>query len=134
MARLFDTLTLVGVTDHQKAQLKAVLQKHRPTLQPLVQRYAAERGTLRSLIRQDVFDESAIRNQAFKIAALEADLAVERARIAQEARGILTSDQIEKLKAVESRREARMDKFLSRISGGQAEEYRRWADLKPLSR
>ena len=55
------------------------------------------RQRLDDLIHGASFDEAAIREAAGALAALEADLAVERARQAQKMRQILTPDQLAKL-------------------------------------
>src|SRR5947207_1200767 len=76
-----EKLTELGVTDAQKSQVRAVLRQHLPTAGPLVKSLVTERRALRDTIRADQINESAIRAQAAKVASIEADLAVERARI-----------------------------------------------------
>ena len=99
----------LGVTKDQKTQIRAILQKHLPAVQPKMQEFAADRRELQKLIHAEKVDEAAIRAQVDKIAKVGADLAVERAHIAQEIRPLLTPEQIEKLKDMKVEAEARAD-------------------------
>jgi periplasmic protein CpxP/Spy len=73
-----------------------------------------ERRALRTLIQADTIDEAAIRAQSAKVAAIEADLAVQRAHSAQDFRKVLTPEQLQKFKAMQDQRDSKRDKFLSR--------------------
>jgi Spy/CpxP family protein refolding chaperone len=115
-------LAELGVTDEQKAEVKAILRKHQPTAEPLLKQFVAERRTLRDLIHAETVNERAIRKQAAKVAAVGADLAVERARVAHEIRGVLTPEQIEKLKELRVDIDERIDKRLDRIAKRIAED------------
>ncbi len=88
----------IGLTDDQKASIKAVRQKYMPIIRPLARSLRAERGALRGLMNADVIDDAAIRTEASKMAAVEADLAVERAHLMNEIRGVLTPEQIQELR------------------------------------
>jgi protein CpxP len=66
---------------------------------------------MRTLIQSGSADEAAIRAQAAKVAAVEADLAIQRAQMAKQFRAILTPEQVEKFKAVQKEKDARFDKF-----------------------
>ncbi len=105
------------LTDQQKAQSKGILEAHRPTLQPLVKQYVSERRALRGLISAEQTDETAIRAQVAKVAAVGSDLAVERAHLARDFRAILTPDQMSKIKKMQEKRDARVDRFLERAAG-----------------
>ncbi len=120
--RVAERLASIGVTDQQKAEIKAILRKHQPAVEPLVKEFVAEKRTLRDTIRADKFDERAIRAQTAKVAQVGADLAVERARIVQELRPILTSEQIEKLKEMQADFDDRVDFVLHRIAKRIAED------------
>lgn len=122
--RLFlgERLAELGVTDEQKAEVKAILHKHQPTAEPLVKQFVAERRTLRDLIHAETVNEKAIRDQAAKVAAVGADLAVERARVAHEIRAVLTPEQIEKLKEMRVDIDTRIDRHLDRIAKRIAED------------
>ena len=106
----------LGVTDAQKAQVKAILRSYQPTVGPLVKEVVTERRTLRDTIRAQTVDETAIRAQAAKVASLEADLAVQRAHVAHDIRAVLTPEQLQKLKQIQIDADARFDGWLQRIA------------------
>ena len=81
---------------------------------PLLKQLATERRALRTIIQAEAVDEAAIRAQSAKVAAIEADLAVQRAHGAQEIRKVLTPEQIQKFKAIQERRDSKLDRFISR--------------------
>jgi protein CpxP len=111
LSRLAD----LNLTDEQKATVKETFQKHQPAVKPLVDKLVTERRALQDLIHAEKLDESAIRAQAAKVAAVEADLAVERAKIAQELRPVLTAEQIQKLQEMKSEFRGRLDGARERI-------------------
>lgn len=106
----------LGLTSQQKQEIKAVFKKNRPDVEPRRQQLMTERRTLRSLVQADTIDEAAIRAQSAKVAAIEADLAVERAHVAQEVRAILTPEQVKKFRELQAKRDSRMDEFRSRAA------------------
>ncbi len=114
--RLAERFAALGVTEEQKSELRAVLKKHLPEIEPLVQRCVAERRALRDRIRSESFDEAAIRAQAARLAAAEADLAVVRAKVAAEVRPLLTSEQHATLEEMNRDAQDHVDYALSRIA------------------
>lgn len=106
----------LGLSSDQKSQIKVVLQKYEPTLQPLVQQLVAERRALRADVQAATVDEPAIRTEAAKVAALEADVAVQRAHVAHDIRGLLTPEQIQKFKDMQAARDARFDEARQRFA------------------
>jgi Spy/CpxP family protein refolding chaperone len=117
-----ERFTELGVTNEQKAEVKAILHKHQPTAEPLLKRFVTERRTLRDLIHAGAVDEKAIRDQAAKVAAVGADLAVERAHVAHEIRAVLAPEQIDKLKDMRVDIDARIGRGLDRIAKRIAED------------
>jgi Spy/CpxP family protein refolding chaperone len=95
----------LGLTDAQKAQAKAIFQANRDAVKPMVENLRAERKNLRDLIHADKVDEAAIRAESNKIAAIQADLNVGRAKIGAQFRAILKPEQLAKLKALRQKRE-----------------------------
>jgi len=106
----------LGLTSQQKQEIKAVFKKNQPEAQPQRQQLMTERRALRSLVQADTIDEAAIRAQSAKVAAIEADLAVERAHVAQQVRGILSPEQLRKFKELQAKRDRKMEEFRSRAS------------------
>ena len=104
----------LGVTPEQKTQIQAVLGKYRPEAEPLVRKMVEERRALRRLIQDGAADENAIRSQSAKVAAIESDLAVMRARASKEVRALLTPEQKAKLAELQAEREKKADRFMER--------------------
>jgi periplasmic protein CpxP/Spy len=88
----------LGLTDAQKGQAKEIFQSNRVVVKPIMENLCTERKILRALIYADKIDETAIRAETAKIAGLQADLNVNRAKVAAQFRAILTPDQLTKLK------------------------------------
>jgi protein CpxP len=106
----------LGLSSDQKGQVKVVLQKYEPAMQPLMQQLVTERRALRADVQAATIDEPAIRAEAAKVASLEADVAVQRAHIAHDIRALLTPDQIQKFKELQAARDARFDEARQRIA------------------
>ena len=105
----------LGLSAEQKQEIKAIIKKERPAVQPILQQLQTERRALRALVQAQTVDEPAIRAQAARVAAVEADMAVQRAHTAHEVRAILTPEQIEKFLTLQKERDLKHDKFQSRI-------------------
>ena len=116
--RMMHALKQVGVTDAQKEQIRGILREQRPQVQPLRKQLVQERRALRDAIQQSPVNESAIRTQSARVAQVQADLAVQRARIADKVRAVLTPDQVSKLKELQAQRDARVDERLNRQNNG----------------
>ncbi|HIJ80181.1 MAG TPA: Spy/CpxP family protein refolding chaperone [Desulfuromonadales bacterium] len=99
----------LGLSDQQKLDVKALFAKNRPLAEPLMASLNTERRALRALVQADAVDETAIRAQSAKVAALMADLAVQRAHVAQQIRTVLTPEQVKKFKEIQARRDSTMD-------------------------
>jgi periplasmic protein CpxP/Spy len=85
----------------QRQQVKAVLKKYYPTVNPLVDKLIVEHKKLREVTKASPVDEAGIRAQSAAVAAVQADLAVQRAYIGAEIRAILRPEQLEKFKDLE---------------------------------
>lgn len=106
----------LDLSKEQTEQVKAILLKHRSENAPLRKEMASERRELRNLTLADKPDEGAIREQVRKIAATGGDLAVRRAKMAQEVRAVLTPEQIVKFRALQEKRDRRHEGMMK---GGQ---------------
>jgi len=100
----------LGLASQQQDGIKAVFEKSRLQTKPLMDQMKAERRTLHGLIHADTIDEAAIRAQAAKVAAIQADMAVQRARTGQAIRALLTPEQVQKFKAQQAKHEGRHGK------------------------
>jgi Spy/CpxP family protein refolding chaperone len=92
-----DLLDRLDLSEAQRAEIRAVLAAHRPSLEALVARELEARAALREAIHQSVVDEAAVREASAAVAVVDADFAVERARIASEIAAVLTPEQRERL-------------------------------------
>ena len=109
----------LDLSKEQKEQVTAIFRKHRDEIAPLRKEMVSGRRVLRSLIQSDKPDEAAIREQVKKIAATDGDLAVRRARMSQEVRTVLTPEQIQKFRALQEKRDRRIDGMMNRGQEGQ---------------
>ncbi len=97
--------TKLGLSAQQKQDVKNVFEKSRTQRDPLMQQLEKERHELMVLTHGDTVNDAAIRSQAAKIASVQADLAILRARTMQQVRALLTPEQAKKLKDLREKRE-----------------------------
>ena len=97
----------LDLTDAQKAQLKTIMQKEKPTIKPLFQQSHQIELQMRQYA-EGTYDEAKVRALATQKAQVEAELEVQKTRIHNEMFQILTPDQQTKMKEAEASREARM--------------------------
>ena len=99
----------LGLSDPQKAQAKALFQGNREVVKPLFTALQVERKNLQELIHADTLDETAIRTETAKIAGIQADLNVNRAKMEAQFRAILTPAQLVVLKSLPKKNHRRGD-------------------------
>ncbi len=92
--RMFSQLDL---TDAQKEQIKAIHQKNRESLRPLMEQIRAKRQEIRQANEGGTVNEALVSQKLAEIAPLEAKMMAERARIHQETLSVLTPEQRTKL-------------------------------------
>jgi len=83
----------LDLTEAQRTRVREILDSHRDEQRALGDKAFAAHTALEAAINGDVFDESAVRMRAAEVAAIDADMAVARARIYAEVFQILTPDQ-----------------------------------------
>ncbi len=83
----------LNLTDEQKAQIKTILRTEKDTLKPLLGQLHAARANLRAAIQAGDANETTVRAASAKVAAVEADLAVERMKIYGKIAPVLTNEQ-----------------------------------------
>ena len=96
--------------DEQIEKIKGELRAEKGTLAPMLRSLHEARKELRETIQSGA-DESAIRAASAKVAAVDADLAVERAKLHTKIAPILTEEQIAKVKEME----AKVDDFVLQV-------------------
>ena len=90
----------LGLTDAQKAQAKAIFQGNKDVVKPIITSLHTEKKNLQALMHADTIDEAAIRAETAKIAGIQADLNVNRAKVGAQFRAILTPAQLTILKTL----------------------------------
>jgi len=88
----------LGLSADQTQQVQGILANHKAELNAEFDRLKTAKSALFDAVHADTFDESAVRAAAANVAQVEADLAVSRAKMASEVRGVLTPDQQAKAK------------------------------------
>jgi protein CpxP len=92
----------LNITDAQKAQIKTIADSHRDEWKALGDRARTARQALQQAVTADTVDEGLIRQRSAEVAAVEADMAVARARVHAEVFQLLTPEQKTQAKALQS--------------------------------
>jgi Spy/CpxP family protein refolding chaperone len=111
----------LDLSDDQVAQIREVLKSDRSTLTDVLTRLHAARKDLRSAIRSDNATEASVRSASAKVAAVEADFAVERLRLYGKISPILTDAQRQKLSQMMAGLDDAIDRFIQRASAKLAD-------------
>jgi len=98
----------LNITDAQKAQIKSIADSHRDEWKALGDRARTAHEALQQAVTADAVDEGLIRQRSAEVAAVEADMAVARARTHAEVFQLLTPEQKTQAKTLQSTREERM--------------------------
>ena len=101
----------LNLSDAQQAQMKSILQKEHPVMKPLFQQSHQIDLQLRQYV-QGTYDEAKVRALATQKAKVDAEITVQKTRIHNELFQVLTADQQAKMKEMEARHEARMQKHM----------------------
>jgi len=115
LQRLADKLNL---TADQRSQIKEVIAGEKDTLVPLATAVHDARKGLRTAIRAGDATEASVRAAAAKVAAAEADLAVERMKLYGKIAPILTDAQRRQLADLQQRADDFADNAIARIGPG----------------
>jgi periplasmic protein CpxP/Spy len=107
----------LDLTDAQQAQMKDIIAKEKPTIQPLIQQLAQGHQQMSQLEQASTFNEANVRALASQQSQTMTELMVQKARIKSELVALLTPDQKAKLAKFEARRAARFQKHMQ---NGQA--------------
>jgi len=83
----------LDLTDAQQAQIKQIIAKEKPALEPLFKQEMQTHRQMMQLIQSSTFDEAKAQSIATQGAQVHAQLEVQHARIASEAYQVLTADQ-----------------------------------------
>lgn len=97
----------LNLTEDQKAQMKAVMQKEHPTMKPLMHQQHQIDLQLRQYVEGN-FDQAKVQALAAQKAAVQAQITVQETRIHNELYQLLTPDQQSQVKQMEAQHAARM--------------------------
>jgi Spy/CpxP family protein refolding chaperone len=97
----------LDLSDTQKQQIRDITKRHRDQTQPLVQRLQQAMEGQRAAIEAIPVNESLVRSAAQDVAAAQADMAVEQARLHSDIFAVLTVEQQEKAKQLQAQAQAR---------------------------
>jgi Spy/CpxP family protein refolding chaperone len=101
----------LDLSDAQRAQMKAIMEKEHPTMKPLMQQLRQTHEQLKQY-EQGTYDEAKVRALAAQESQTRVELTVQKTRIHNELYQMLTPEQQTKLKEFEANREARMQKHM----------------------
>ncbi len=105
----------LGLTDDQISKIKDELKADKDTIKDLISRLHEARIGLREAIQATDATEASVRAAAAKVSAVEGDIAVERMKLHGRISPILTSEQKEKIKALESKIDDFVDGIINRL-------------------
>jgi Spy/CpxP family protein refolding chaperone len=114
----------LSLTEDQVARIKAELGTEKETLKALIGQLHDAKVSLREAIQAAGATEASVRAAAAKVGAAEADLAVERFKLYGRINPILTDDQREKVKQMQSQLDDFLDGAINRLG-------ERWAAPQP---
>ena len=111
----------LGLSDDQVAQIKSRLAEEKGSLKDILSRLHDARLNLRQSIRAEDASEISVRSASAKLAAVEAELAVERLKLHGKISPILTVDQRAKLHEMEGRIDRVIDRVIARAGERSAQ-------------
>lgn len=111
MGYLSDVLDL---TQAQQDQAKAIMEKEKPAIQPLMKQLMQAHKDMSALEDSGTFDEAKVRALAAQNTQTMTELFVQKARIHAELTQILTADQKTKLAQIKAKHEARMKEHMQK--------------------
>ncbi len=106
----------LNLTDEQWSKLKGILEKHRKDFQPVAKKIVERKRTLREVVLSKTADETAIRKAAKNLGTAIGDAAVLASKIADEARTVLTPEQIERISQFSQERDNAIDRWLEEVA------------------
>ena len=101
----------LNLTDDQKTQMKAIMEKERPAMKPLHQQERTIDEQLRQYVEGN-FDAAKVQALAAQKAQIQVELTVAETRIHNQWYQLLTPDQQAQLKQMRANHEARMNQHM----------------------
>lgn len=107
-------LSALGLSDEQREQIHNIFVYGRDSIRPLHQQLQEKRTALREAAATSPFDEGRIRSLAQELSGLQAELTIERARLANQLLGLLTSEQKARLEELRQQRQEQFKEWRER--------------------
>ena len=111
----------LDVTDAQRAEIKAVMQKEHSTMQPLMQQMHTMQQQLKQF-SEGTYDEAKVQALISQQTQTLVQLKVEETRIHNEIYQLLTPDQQAKMKEIEASHEERMRQHMQGAAPAASEQ------------
>jgi len=102
----------LDLSSAQQDQIKAIWQKEKPALQPLMQQMKQFHTQMNQLDQSGTFDEAKVRALATQQSQTMIEMAVQHARIKSEMLQVLTPDQKTKFAQLQAKHEQRMQNHM----------------------
>jgi Spy/CpxP family protein refolding chaperone len=112
----------LDLSDAQRAQIKDIMAKEKPALEPLFKQEMQSHRQMMDLVQSGAFDEAKAQAIATQGAQIHAQLEVQHARVASEAYQVLTADQKAKLAQFMAKREQRFEQHMQEHEQGAHSE------------
>lgn len=101
----------LDLSEAQREQVKGIMESHKAEFEAQAQKLGPAHAALRDVITAETLDETAIRQRASELAAVEAEGAVLQARVHSQVWALLTPEQQQKardVKALQAQRRSEM--------------------------
>ena len=108
-------LRALDLTEAQRDQVKNALQSHKDEFKAIAREMIAARGALRDAVTADTVDDTAIKAASAKVAELELQSALLRAKVHGEVFAQLTPEQQRKAKTMRAQAKGRITALLQRL-------------------
>jgi Spy/CpxP family protein refolding chaperone len=103
----------LDLTQAQQEQVKQILARDEPAMQPLMQQMHQNRQQMRQLIESGAFDDNRARTLASQQTQTMTDLTVQKAHMFSDLYQVLSADQKTRLDKFLDRHEQRFSRFMS---------------------
>jgi Spy/CpxP family protein refolding chaperone len=111
----------LNLTDDQKSQMKAIMQKEHPAMKPLFEQQHQIDLQLRQYV-EGQFDPNKVQALALQKAQIQAQITMKEAQIHNQLFQLLNADQQSQLKQMEAKREARMQQRMNQAAPAAPEQ------------
>ena len=105
----------LNLTDEQRAEIRAIVQKYRKDLRPATQKIFDAKRALRKAILAEPLNEAAIQKASQDLGKAIGDASVLLSKLVAEVRPVLTPEQIETIRKFSRERDNAVDRWLEEM-------------------